>query len=910
MNKNFEDKKVILSIDNLKKYFVNQGFINKAVDGVSFDVHEGEIVGLIGESGSGKTTVGRTILRLYDDYNGFVRLDDKIISGKRISFGLNKYLRKNVQMIFQDPHASLNGQQNVYTILKEPLKVNHIMKSKIADIFKDWMEVKKAFKYTFQIEAMKLELQNYKEINRLAEPLFTKWVKSFEELKLDPELSKEDNFTLFFGYLEERQHVESAIINNMYSNTAKLIEFYYDKQAKYRNNELTKPELNYEAAKRTLKKQKQLSKISLNKYNALADYKEAIAELKSFYRMLADLRNENNNTFINFINENKKESSLINIARLTAENLDFYIYNLKNELLFKKRAQIFKQIWYQCHHLKFEQIKKLSLSIDEYSKSFYSQFLESITFESIFDEVSAPLTLELQNKQSELKLLEKQVNEDNPKLLSIKKEIAQLSKKIVNLKNKNFSSVIRKKIVNILNNEFKFDFFEYKKLSSQQKSQKNAKLAKLHSKLQNIMGRIASGSQEKPENTAAQLQIHENDLAKATEEYFVARSEMLVSYKAKIEELYSQILKEKAQYKYLVSLQTKCNASYEEFKSLFYKFLENQTAEANAILESKIEQILANAKNKTSEENDKKSKNKLSDLTKKEINSLEDKIDKNNKTLQLNKKMYKSDLTLKEDTIKSFNIEKHYLQKDIKSIYILLGIDHKWVESNLKINDDDTPNDAKHSKWKKTYNFFNSKISFPIAKSLISSLLYKTTIYKSLEDVGLLKQFAYRYPHEFSGGQLQRIVIARALITEPKIIVADEPIASLDISIQAQVVNLLKELCINKNIGLIFIAHDLSMIEYVADKVEIMHLGKIVEKGKTETIYSNPIHPYTINLFKAIPKISNANEKFQNVSFALDYLSEQQYPNIPEIHKVNNEHYIYGTKEQADKWIAEAKQNE
>ncbi|SYV89861.1 cobalt transporter ATP-binding subunit, partial [Metamycoplasma alkalescens] len=133
-----KEKKVILSIDNLKKYFVTNGIINKAVDGVSFDVHEGEIVGLIGESGSGKTTVGRKILRLYDEYNGFVILDDKIISGKNISYSLKKYLRKNVQMIFQDPHASLNSQQNIYNILKEPLLVNGIMNNKIKDIFSDW----------------------------------------------------------------------------------------------------------------------------------------------------------------------------------------------------------------------------------------------------------------------------------------------------------------------------------------------------------------------------------------------------------------------------------------------------------------------------------------------------------------------------------------------------------------------------------------------------------------------------------------------------------------------------------------------------------------------------------------------------------------------------------------------------
>ncbi|WAM04570.1 ABC transporter ATP-binding protein [Mycoplasmopsis cynos] len=187
----------------------------------------------------------------------------------------------------------------------------------------------------------------------------------------------------------------------------------------------------------------------------------------------------------------------------------------------------------------------------------------------------------------------------------------------------------------------------------------------------------------------------------------------------------------------------------------------------------------------------------------------------------------------------------------------------------------------------------------------IKKLFVKSTIYKSLEDVGLLKQFAYRYPHEFSGGQRQRIVIARALITQPKVIVADEPIASLDISIQAQVVNLLKDLCEQKNIGMIFIAHDLSMIEYIADRVQIMHLGKVVESSDTIQIYKNPLHPYTINLFKAIPKISNANEKFKDVKFELEYMKDQQYPNIPNVYAVSSEknHFIYATAKQFNKWV-------
>lgn len=99
---------------------------------------------------------------------------------------------------------------------------------------------------------------------------------------------------------------------------------------------------------------------------------------------------------------------------------------------------------------------------------------------------------------------------------------------------------------------------------------------------------------------------------------------------------------------------------------------------------------------------------------------------------------------------------------------------------------------------------------------------------------------------------------------------------------------------------MIFIAHDLSMIEYIADRVQIMHYGKIVESGKTEKVYSKPIHPYTINLFKAIPKISNANEKFENISFELDYFKGQQYPNSPESYQVEDDHFIYGTQTQVE----------
>lgn len=172
-----------------------------------------------------------------------------------------------------------------------------------------------------------------------------------------------------------------------------------------------------------------------------------------------------------------------------------------------------------------------------------------------------------------------------------------------------------------------------------------------------------------------------------------------------------------------------------------------------------------------------------------------------------------------------------------------------------------------------------------------------------LAKVGLAPEHAERYPHQFSGGQRQRVGIARALIMNPKLIIADECISALDVSIQAQVVNLMRDIQKETGAAYLFIAHDLSMVKYISDRIGVLHLGHLVETGTTEEIFANPIHPYTKSLISAIPHPNPAVERTR-VSMQYDYFTSGIDYLKGELRNVEGTHCVLSTEEELAKWTA------
>ncbi|WP_107923805.1 ATP-binding cassette domain-containing protein [Lysinibacillus parviboronicapiens] len=200
-----------------------------------------------------------------------------------------------------------------------------------------------------------------------------------------------------------------------------------------------------------------------------------------------------------------------------------------------------------------------------------------------------------------------------------------------------------------------------------------------------------------------------------------------------------------------------------------------------------------------------------------------------------------------------------------------------------------------------------AKVDYIISEGLVNTKKFiseedrQQKVRKALLNVGLLPEFANRFPHEFSGGQRQRIGIARALVMEPEFIIADEPISALDVSIRAQVLNLLANLQQQNHLTYLFIAHDLSIVRFITDRTAVIYKGNIVELAETETLFSNPIHPYTRALLSAVPEPNpyKEREKIVEIYDPTQHRYDQQPPAFVEIEKG---HFILANEQEIENY--------
>ena len=201
-----------------------------------------------------------------------------------------------------------------------------------------------------------------------------------------------------------------------------------------------------------------------------------------------------------------------------------------------------------------------------------------------------------------------------------------------------------------------------------------------------------------------------------------------------------------------------------------------------------------------------------------------------------------------------------------------------------------------------------AKVSYIVGEGLqnvrpdLSTAQQEEKVRQALLDVGLLPEFASRFPHEFSGGQRQRIGIARALIVEPEFIVADEPISALDMSIRAQVLNLLRRLQKERGITYLFIAHDLSVMRYISDRIAVIHKGRIVELAEAEELTVHAIHPYTRSLFSAIPMPDPRRER-QKKLLVYDPAMHDYSREAPQWRELRPAHFVLCSAAEAEQWL-------
>ncbi len=804
-----ETKNKILSVKDLSKYFTKNGKIFKVLDELTFDIYEGDFFGVIGESGSGKSTTGKCVIRLLNTNGGIITFMDKIINNKKISKSTKNWLTKNMQMIFQDPMSSLNPRKNVMSLISEPIIINKTLKKEANDIIEICKTINPFFYHISQWQDYNLNIKYllpyYKKLYNSYKNIIHK-LESFDVKKYNSIELLQDELTSFFINLENELTKNLNSLNNLVKETKQIIFNNYDT---YLKHQLDETEINFIDAKKKYSDEKQKYKKSEEWIQLKKERDELYEQKKALEKMLEIKFKEQNSVFISsLITDYNNQANLYHQRRKTTIDLFDYSLNKIKSAIAKDVAKIMEKIKFDIY-LSLDDIREFSDAINKHVSTKYQWLLEKIT--------------KLSNENEEIGESLKQIFNSESKSLELTPEISyyyEKYKKIDKLIDEKIDEdfLLTSKTIKKIVHDFAKKSNDNKHKIIKEIKNKNDEISKLDIKLEkiSIIYRYSDLKNQNIEN------LH-NEKENLKDKDIIRKDFINLDNHYFNHEIKPKLLKQQKEI---------------EFFSSQYDFLSRKILKLQRKILSLIKRNLkdkdpdfkiafANLKTEF--------KNRLNNLDACKIQhqSMVDQVE-----------LYKS---LRSKNTLILNSNKKYLQNALKT----------------------------------------------------------EKVFEALNEVGLKNEHAFRYPHEFSGGQRQRIVIARSLISKPKFIIADEPISALDVSIQAQVVNIMKNLSKTQGITFMFIAHDLSMVNFLCNRLIILHKGKIVEKGNTNEIFNNPIHPYTISLIKASPELSKIHVDLSSFDSDLNYDKNYSIHNKPEFHKVpnDNDHYVFCSGSQFKKWV-------
>lgn len=854
------NKKPLLTVEYLDKYFKKGNTIFHAVNNANFVVNEGDFFGIIGESGSGKSTIGKMLIRLLLADKGIVNFDGNFISSKKISKKVHKWLTQNMQMIFQDPMSSLNPKKNVLNLIAEPLKINRSLVTEAKKIINDHIEINKYFQYSYKEQDFLVSkefddfyfpnmIQAYQESN--------KTLKSF--IYNDDNTIQENKFVLV-NIIMELDEKTKKINYSLYKHAEEIKNIFYKCKEIHNLKQNHETEIKLFEIEEEIKKYKKLSSFPQIYWDKLKQKKELIQKLKIHLQTSYEKYNDQIPEFIKAVKSSIK-NEIANIKNKISLTKDFTVAiglhleiftrklficivdALKNEfivdindaknivdLISSWTKKQLKNLWYT-----YDKLLEFKKEKDKIAKEYFNDnFISKAEYEHL-----------LNSEFSLINLFKKPANIKNIYLLN--KDIIKIMSKFRGLEIKEKLDLINEtylKLWSLISQNEPIDYLEtidYKNIFDIKTYESNKFRILDKRKTNEIQKEIYD----------LEVEIKDIKLKIANKDYSL---ELLENY-YHLEKLLNK----------KVQVNEECQKHYQEDINIFNQNVLPKIEEHKEILK-KYKQDLEIAK----KENKKIIKNILNSIIKNQkLKSKNNKLDK--EKIKLDLESLKLDVNSKVKTIEALKFEFNTILEEV----------------NL-------------------YRSLRNKnpILVKLHQNILVKTLMKIKVYSALSSVGLKNEHAYRYPHEFSGGQRQRIVIARALINNPKIIIADEPISALDVSIQAQVINIMKKLSSEKGITFIFIAHDLSMVNYACNRMIIMHNGRILEKGNTKEIFQNPIHPYTLSLLKAAPQLSKIHVNLAQGSSDLNYQPSPNDETKVSFYSIkgDKEHFVFGSEEQIKKW--------